>query len=283
MTREYLKQAESDANDMLGEFLDQMIEQWEDNQQISDDLFNDYSGGDSYHHESHVDKSYNLTEAAAILDELSEWEETDHGLWDGQEPRQAIATQAAYTYGNAVYSAWRDKIEELNDVLNAVEFKNEEEQKWFGKLYLTAYVRLNNYFQPVDCKGMVGNCFIELDQGDTTALAVLLDYIEEHEPSHKQSIVKELRKILAERPAVFKYQRIVFCQGEDANEPLRILDEQGEEAAIEYLAQWDMDPPGELFDESSAGSDDDVFESDDGYILSYNTRLGYIGLERKLT
>lgn len=78
------------------------------------------------------------------------------------------------------------------------------------------------------------------------------------------------------------YQRIVFMQGEEADEPLRILDEQGEEAAIEFLAQWDMEP-GEEFSEPASGDSDDVYETDDGFRLSYNTRLGYIGLERVVT
>ena len=76
-----------------------------------------------------------------------------------------------------------------------------------------------------------------------------------------------------------QYQRIVFAQGEDADEPLRILDEQGEAAAVEYLSQWDCgDGGGEVMDEPASGEADDVYE-DEHYRLSYNTRLGYIGLE----
>lgn len=75
------------------------------------------------------------------------------------------------------------------------------------------------------------------------------------------------------------YERVVFMQGDDADEPLRIIDESGEDAAIEYLAQWDMEP-GEMTDEPASGTDDDVHETDDGFRLSYNTRLGYIGLEK---
>ena len=33
-------------------------------------------------------------------------------------------------------------------------------------------------------------------------------------------------------------ERIVFAQGDEADEPLSILDTDGTEAAIEYLAQW---------------------------------------------
>jgi len=75
------------------------------------------------------------------------------------------------------------------------------------------------------------------------------------------------------------YQRIVFAQGDDANEPLSILDLDGADAAGDDLAQWDMEP-GEDFDEPASGDGDDVYETDDGFRLSYCERLGYIGLER---
>ena len=74
------------------------------------------------------------------------------------------------------------------------------------------------------------------------------------------------------------YQRIVFCQGDDAKEPLRILEELGDEAAVKYLSQWDFGP-GDLFPRPSSGDSDWVYESHD-YRLSYDTRLTYIGLER---
>jgi hypothetical protein len=74
------------------------------------------------------------------------------------------------------------------------------------------------------------------------------------------------------------YQRIVFLQGEEADEPLAILDRDGEEAALDYLAQWDYGDAGEEFDEPASGTSDYVFESDH-YRLSWNVRLGYIGLE----
>lgn len=111
----YHKEAEDDAKQMVIEFSDQIVEKLIDDGEASDDLNNDYSGGDSYHHETHVDRSYSLLEAAILLDQLSEFEETDSGLWEGQEPREAIATQAAYTYGSAVYSEWVDFIREIND------------------------------------------------------------------------------------------------------------------------------------------------------------------------
>jgi len=76
-------------------------------------------------------------------------------------------------------------------------------------------------------------------------------------------------------------QRIVFMQGDDADEPLAMLDTEGIESVLDYLAQWDMDDNGELTDEPSAGTSDDTYEVD-GYILTWNNQLGYIGLERRV-
>lgn len=113
----YREEAMSDAQYMAREFFDSIVEMLMEDGKASDDLYNDYPDGDSYHHESHVDKDYTLGESADILDQLSEDEETDTGLWEGLEPRRAIAAQAAYTYGNAVYSRWRRLIEDINDDL----------------------------------------------------------------------------------------------------------------------------------------------------------------------
>src|SRR3982751_3456408 len=106
--------AVEDAADFVSEFIGQVIDQLIDDGQASDDLLNDYDGADSYHHETHVDKSYSLLEAAQILDDLSEHEETDEGLWQGLKPRGAISAQAAYTYGNAVYALAQNIISEIN-------------------------------------------------------------------------------------------------------------------------------------------------------------------------
>jgi hypothetical protein len=77
-----------------------------------------------------------------------------------------------------------------------------------------------------------------------------------------------------------RYQRIVFLQGEEADEALAILDNDGTEAALEFLAQWDYGDAGETFDEPANGSDDEVYEDEaQHYRMSWNNRLGYIGLE----
>jgi hypothetical protein len=107
--RDWLAEARSDAQDTALNFLDEIVDQLLDGGGVSNDLLNDYPDGDSYHHENHVDRDYDL------LDELGDYEETDSGLWKGMRPRQAISCQAAYTYGKAVASLWNDLIKEIND------------------------------------------------------------------------------------------------------------------------------------------------------------------------
>ena len=71
---------------------------------------------------------------------------------------------------------------------------------------------------------------------------------------------------------------IVFIQNEEAEEPLRILEDQGEGAALRYLRQWDYrEEEGEVYDENPGGSGDSVYR-EGNYIMTYNTSLGYIGL-----
>ncbi len=127
---EYRTEAKSDAASTAENFLDEIVNALMEDGEASDDLLNDYPSGDSYHHENHPDKDYDLQESAAILDELHRYEETDSGLWEGLEPRRAIEAQAAYTYGNAVYGEFQDLVKEINgdsDIESLLEIKDDIE------------------------------------------------------------------------------------------------------------------------------------------------------------
>lgn len=112
--RNYAYDARDDAKETVLEFINQVVEQLEQGSDASDDLFNDYPDGDAWHNESHVDKDYTLREAAEVLHQLSEHKEDDYGLWESLPPVRAVIAQAAYTYGNAVYAAWRELIDHIN-------------------------------------------------------------------------------------------------------------------------------------------------------------------------
>ena len=80
------------------------------------------------------------------------------------------------------------------------------------------------------------------------------------------------------------YENIVFLQGEEADEAMNILTEAGEDEAFSHMLDTYGHLEGELTDEPPWGEEDDVYEKIVGYetfFLSYNTRLGYIGLTKK--
>jgi len=79
-----------------------------------------------------------------------------------------------------------------------------------------------------------------------------------------------------------RYEDVVFMQGEEADEPLQILNTQGEDAALNYLKQWHEYGSHMGSNELGHGSDDETYEKD-GYIMSWNPRIGYIGLQYDLS
>lgn len=84
-----------------------------------------------------------------------------------------------------------------------------------------------------------------------------------------------------------KYFRdIVFIQDtEGFDEFYAILDESGEEAALEYLKQWD-EGTGEVTEAESindiVGQKDTIYQ-EDNYYMTYNYNVGYAGLHYELT
>ncbi len=100
---DYSAEVVSDAEEFFTEYHDEICESITDNfGNVSTDLYNDYDNGDAFIHENYTDRFYSLTEAAEILSQLSEYVESDSGLWEAQEPKDAICTQAAFTYSSAV-------------------------------------------------------------------------------------------------------------------------------------------------------------------------------------
>jgi len=111
---DYAQSAREDAKETVLKFIDQVVKQLSEASEASDDLYINYPNGYGYHHENHVDKVYTLLEAANLLEQLSEHGEDDYGLWESYPPVKAIVAQAAFTYGNAVYSSWRELIDYIN-------------------------------------------------------------------------------------------------------------------------------------------------------------------------
>jgi hypothetical protein len=114
----YRQEAEDDAANLVLEyFMDEIVDQLIDKGEASADINNDYANGDGIFHETIVDRSYHMTEAAELLSQLYEYAEEDAGLWEGETDVDRIAEiQAAYTYGNAVWDELETLIMNINSL-----------------------------------------------------------------------------------------------------------------------------------------------------------------------
>lgn len=114
----YRQEAEDDAANLVLEyFMDEIVDQLIDKGEASADINNDYDNGDGIFHETIVDRSYHLTDAAELLSQLYRHVEEDTGLWEGETDIDRIAEiQAAYTYGNAVWDELETLIMNINSL-----------------------------------------------------------------------------------------------------------------------------------------------------------------------
>ena len=67
---------------------------------------------------------------------------------------------------------------------------------------------------------------------------------------------------------------IFFAEGDDANELLDLLEEEGEVAVVDHIVSGKLDEVDP--DETPEPEDEEhekIFEHDDGYVLVYNPRL----------
>lgn len=79
---------------------------------------------------------------------------------------------------------------------------------------------------------------------------------------------------------------IIFLQGEEADEPLDILNESGPGAAVEYLAQWDHGERDDVRPGRPWGPADSVHrivDAETGFetVLAWNRSLSYVGLHQR--
>lgn len=74
-----------------------------------------------------------------------------------------------------------------------------------------------------------------------------------------------------------RFGNVVFMQDLDADEPMKILEQDGKDALLEYLKQWDN---GETYDRDIKppwGKSDRLIIYGD-YVISYNSGLPTVGL-----
>jgi len=118
----------ADAQDIISNYIEEIAKMLIDDGEASTDLCNDYNDMDSRISESD-DYWRNPEEAIETIDELSEFEEEDSGLWDGSSNYGDILnTIAHYTYTNALYAEIESMIESINDTLDSDTITEIEEE-----------------------------------------------------------------------------------------------------------------------------------------------------------
>ena len=114
---EYQNDVNTDAFDFLDEIeadiKEAIINGEEDVSEIRCDETG-YGYIQDYFHESVIDRSYSIEDAAFVIANC-ENEETDTGIWEGLEMHEAMQACAAYSYGNDVWEEVRDQYEGLAD------------------------------------------------------------------------------------------------------------------------------------------------------------------------
>lgn len=129
MVKTYYEQIDEEVNDFMeywkedfGKIINENIGQTED--EIFEEIYQEFDLNDKIHEfldngwfsflreEPFEQFNSELTSCAFILDESDEVE-TDSGLWSGQEPKQAIQTQAFFTVRNDLYFRIEEKVKEL--------------------------------------------------------------------------------------------------------------------------------------------------------------------------
>lgn len=108
---------------------------------------NDIDELDEVFHYSIVDRAYSLMEAAFIVENCHE-EEHDSGLWDGQSPRDAINTMAAFSFANdvwdeltALYEQIRSEYDEVMEAMEMLLDMEHEDAEPFSDDEIVNYVR----------------------------------------------------------------------------------------------------------------------------------------------
>jgi hypothetical protein len=91
-------------------------------------------------------------------------------------------------------------------------------------------------------------------------------------------------------PPASRWISVIFLQGEEADEVLRMIKRNGAAAAIDYLQQWDYGDEttdaaltnGYVYDRIPVGSTDRTIEDHRSpYALTYSAPHGYVSLLRR--
>jgi hypothetical protein len=157
---DYEKDVEEDAKDFIENHDDVIIEaiaEYLESPGRSEINLYSMNLDDSFHEEV-VDRSYSLEDAAFIIS-ASDDPESDSGLWEGQEPADALSTQAAYTYGNDVRSRCEAILEEIIEFAEDLYHEDDDElREKFSRYAELEEYRESNNIDPEEREELIKLC-----------------------------------------------------------------------------------------------------------------------------
>ena len=137
-------------------------------------------------------------------------------------------------------------------------------------------------FEKAIVKNVIENVVFDSTPGKTDIISEACERFERELVGIEKNAYLNMSSVLSSRylseaTDSERYEDVVFIQGDEAEEPLEILRNQGKMAALKYLTQWHS--PGHHMGrhELPFGTDDEIFRHGD-YIMGWNSRIGYIGL-----
>jgi hypothetical protein len=120
-TAEMVEDAKAWLKDNPDEDLEDLLTRFEEDEDSEPFYLHEFVDGRGYF--IYLDDE-SIKEAIDCLSQLGAWEETDSGLWEGQDFREEINSRAFWTYKNALREKVRNKLLELKINSEVYELEN---------------------------------------------------------------------------------------------------------------------------------------------------------------
>lgn len=122
---DYEKDVEEEADEFILDHEDNIKEAITDNTEDFSEVETKYGEIRDSFHEVVIDRAYSPSDAVCVL-ENCENEETDSGLWEGQDWRDELSSRAAYSFGNDVWFKCEEIYNELKERVETMLDENAE-------------------------------------------------------------------------------------------------------------------------------------------------------------
>lgn len=140
---DYDTEVDHEARDFLLDHEELIIQALKDD---ADWDYNDIDNLDSLWHETIVDRSYALDDAAYIL-ENCENEETDSGIWDGQDAQGMMSARAAYSYSNDVWFRCEEMYNGIKERMQEIKDDDEDSEKTDDDIVQEAFYEFRHEYE----------------------------------------------------------------------------------------------------------------------------------------